>query len=53
MLSVALSRVPAISRPAIAKDTITAGKFTSPPACGPKSNACGSEMPAAWSQPTR
>ena len=53
MLSVALSRVPAISMPAIASDTTTAGRLMMPPACGPASSISGRATPADCSQPTR
>ena len=44
-LSVALSLVPTISMPATAKVIRTAGRLTTPPACGPTAMACGRLTP--------
>ncbi len=52
-LSVALSLVPAINRPATRKVIATAGRLTMPPACGPAMSACGNPTPNHCRKPTK
>ena len=51
-LTVALSRVPAISRPATTNTISTAGRLIKPPACGPAVNANGRSTPSPLRKPT-
>ena len=50
-LSVALSRVPAISRPATTTMMKMAGRLTIPPSSGPLVSACGKPMPIDCRKP--